>query len=63
MRAIIIEDKDVEALLEQLELTAMQIDPTMVLSGHPKESMTAGELHRRMHFRVVRWLQAQGWKS
>lgn len=62
MKAIIIEDKDCKALVELLELTALQLDPSMLLSGHPKEQMTVGELHRRFHFHVVRWLQEQGWK-
>jgi hypothetical protein len=63
MKAIIIEDKDCRALVDKLELAALQVDPTLILSGHPTEQMTAGDLHRRFHFHVVRWLQEQGWNS
>lgn len=62
MRVILIEDKDCEALLAKLEIAALQLDPTLVLSGNSKEAMTVGDLHRRFHFHVVRWLQEQGWK-
>lgn len=51
MRAIIIEEKDVRALMEQLELEKLR------LTGHQKP---VDEIHRRFHYVVCKWLQEQG---
>lgn len=69
MRAIIIEDKDAKSLLNDLKLTEFE---GMV---HDRESRMISEqfkipdeqmkfiissIHRRFHYRVCCWLQAQG---
>lgn len=68
MRAIIIDDKDAQALLRDLELKKMLADN--VIGEHQtkppawtedawRQSVIDG-LHRSFHFVVVRWLQDQG---
>ena len=58
MKAIIIEDKDARALLEQLELRALHGGDIMRddLSKPP----TVSDIHRAFHYVVTRWLQEQG---
>jgi hypothetical protein len=72
MRAIIIEDKDARALLEQLKLELLK--PHIVEDIHSNcigglqspESVRNGieraakELHRKFHYIVCSWLQDQG---
>lgn len=52
MKVIIIEEKDIKALMERLELQKYR------LTGHLKEP--ADEMHRRFHYVVVSWVQEQG---
>lgn len=57
MKAIIIEDKDVHALLDSLKLEAMKG------AGHfrqDNQSPTVDEMHRAFHDIVVRWLAFEG---
>jgi len=51
MKMIVIEEKDVRALVERLELEKFR------LTGHQKP---VDEIHRRFHHVVVTWLQEQG---
>ena len=56
MRAIIIEDKDAKALIDQLKLEAMT-----ETNMRPEVSKAAIKIiHRRFHFIVTQWLQEQG---
>ena len=62
MRAIIIDDKDAIALLEQIELAKFTPDmlmPRYSLTDDQLARMTEG-FHRRFHFIVTRWLQEHG---
>lgn len=54
MRINTFEDKDAQVLLDSLELEKLRM--------RGDEQLTTDEMHRRMHYRVVLWLQAQGWK-
>lgn len=54
MRAIIIDDADARALLDQLKLTALQN------AHHLRLNMTIDDMHRTFHYVVTRWLQEQG---
>lgn len=58
MKAIIIEDKDCDALLDQLELAALRKNNHLT-----KEAPTVDDVHRTFHLVVVRWLQKQGYKG
>lgn len=64
MKAIIIQDTDARALLDQLKLEALK--PTTALwqlQGKLTEDelkKVAEEVHRTFHFVVCRWLQEQG---
>lgn len=69
MRAIIIDDKDATALLDQLKLQAFTSEPFGASTRHVLEEhkLTPGEytflvddIHRRFHYIVTRWLQDQG---
>lgn len=69
MRAIIIEDKDAAALLDQLKLESMDKDLNSYMIAakeewHKLPPSTRDEivhkLHRKFHFIVCRWLQEQG---
>lgn len=69
MRAIIIDDKDASALLDQLKLEAFTSEPFGASTRHviedrklrPEEyRMLADDIHRRFYFIVTRWLQEQG---
>jgi hypothetical protein len=68
MRAIIIDDKDARALLDQLRLESWQYSPssTVMRIGEqynmPKQDLDAmvHEVHRRFHYVVTGWLQDQG---
>jgi hypothetical protein len=51
MRVIIIEEKDIQALLAKLELAKFQLTG----SQEPED-----EIHRKFHYVVVNWLQEQG---
>jgi hypothetical protein len=57
MRAIIIDDKDALALLDQLDLARMRSENDKYPSDAPP---TFAEIHRTFHYVVVRWLQEQG---
>lgn len=58
MKAIIIEEKDVTALLDKLKLTQFQNSRG---TNHYREGPAAvDEMHRWFHFVVVKWLQEQG---
>lgn len=71
MRAIIIDDKDARALLDQLKLESWQHAPSsaVVRIGEqykmPKHELDAlvHEIHRRFHYVVTGWLQDQGAKT
>lgn len=63
MKAIIIQDQDARALLDQLKLEAFH--PTSYHTGQerltPQElKVVTEEVHRRFHYIVCRWLQEQG---
>lgn len=58
MRAIIIDDKDARALLDKLELAAMNKDN--ILRSDYTKPVTVEDIHRAFHYVVVRWLQEQG---
>jgi hypothetical protein len=73
MKAIIIQDHDARALLDQLKLeTLPNSTPTFIEGAKPEEvdefnqryrawiKKTQEEAHRRFHFVVCRWLQEQG---
>lgn len=63
MRAIIIDDKDAKALVQQLALTKLQAPHGTNLEtsdGRRTVEQLADELHRKFHYVVVRWLQDQG---
>ena len=53
MRVVVIKDEEAKALLEKLQLIEFRLkeehDPALV-----------DEIHRKFHFEVTRWLQAQG---
>ena len=51
MRVIAVTEKDIKALMEQLEFEKLK------LTGHQKP---VDEIHRRFHYIVVCWLQEQG---
>ena len=51
MRVIIVEEKDVKVLMEQLELEKLR------LTGHQEP---ADEIHRHFHYIVCKWFQEQG---
>lgn len=51
MRVIIIEEKDVQALMKELELAKFQ------LTGHQKP---IDEIHRHFVYVVCNWVQEQG---
>lgn len=56
MRAIIIQDKDAKALLDQLEITKLRESPM-----RPEVSKAAIDvIHRQFHYVVTKWLQNQG---
>jgi hypothetical protein len=63
MRAIIIDDKDARALLEQLKLESLQgshgVRSAEDVPAHAREALVA-EVHRVFHYVVCRWLQDQG---
>lgn len=59
MRAIIIDEKDVQALLNELKLEKMS-GGTGRRWGDPNNPPTVDEMHRAFHYIVVRWLQEQG---
>lgn len=58
MKAIIINDADARALLDQLELTAMKSGNH--IHTDPTYPPTVAEIHRAFHYIVTRWLQEQG---
>ncbi len=64
MRAIIIEDKDAKALIQQLELSAFhqkQMDsPTLELVPERTRHTLIEDIHKRFHYVVWRWLEQQG---
>jgi hypothetical protein len=58
MRAIIIDEKDCLALLDQLKLESLRKDhPNLEEPGKP---LTISGMHRIFHYKVVQWLQDQG---
>ena len=64
MKAIIIDDKDCPALLDQLKLATFddyccRVSELHGISVEARKAMVA-EIHRRFHYIVVRWLQEQG---
>jgi hypothetical protein len=62
MKAIIIEDKDARALVDQLQLLKMQGKNLLsqIIADDPATGVTVAEVHRAFHYVVVRWLQDQG---
>ena len=61
MRAIIVSDVEMKALMERLELTALRE------AGHYRgvvdpQSEAIKEAHRIFHYQVVRWIQEVGGK-
>lgn len=55
MKAIIIEEKDALALLDQLKLEHFVIE-----QDHKHNALTPHDIHRRFHRIVTQWLQEQG---
>lgn len=66
MRAIIIQDKDAKALLDQLKLEAFYNRgrlygfPALEKLTESEREMVLTELHRKFHYIVTHWLQDQG---
>lgn len=64
MRAIIIQDHDAKALLDQLKLQSYTepVDWTLALDKLPKNvrDNARQDMHRHFHYIVCEWLQAQG---
>lgn len=61
MRAIIIDDKDARALLDQLKLEAMQRENFgFSFRDGTTDSEKLDTIHRAFHYVVCRWLQDQG---
>lgn len=58
MRAIIIDDKDGQALLDKLELAKFTKSH---MAPQPSQA-TLDAVHRHFHFHVVSWLQEHGWQ-
>ncbi len=54
MKALIIEEKDVQTLLDRLELQNLRLT---------KGQFTEDTIHRFFHGEVVKWFQEQGWKK
>jgi hypothetical protein len=61
MKAIIIEDKDARALMDQLKLKSMQ-KGNLLNFRNPDEPATLKEVHGAFVYVVVQWLQDQGCK-
>lgn len=59
MRAIIIDEKDIQALLTELEFEKMK-GATGRRWGDPNVPPSAQDMHRAFHYLVVRWFQEQG---
>lgn len=57
MKAIITQEEDCCALLDQLELAKLRQSNTLKKETDP---VSIDEMHRTFHFVVVRWLQAHG---
>ncbi len=53
MRVIVIEEKDIRALVDKLELDKLKINP------HIGQS-TVDQIHRKFHYTVVNWAHEQG---
>lgn len=73
MKAIIIQDHDARALLDQLKLESMPDTSVVFINGAKPEEIDdfnhkyaswikqhKQECHRRFHYVVCRWLQEQG---
>jgi phage tail sheath gpL-like len=66
MKAIIIDEKDACALLDQLKLAKFEDAGTRVIarveniSPEMLRSQLLDEMHRHFHYVVCRWLQEQG---
>lgn len=73
MKAIIIQDHDARALLDQLKLEEVKPPSTVFIPGASPEQVDqfnkvyeawmkqhVSDTHRRFHFVVCRWLQEQG---
>lgn len=73
MKAIIIQDHDARALLDQLKLETMPTGEVIFVNGAKPEQVdefnqryaawikqTREEFHRKFHYVVCRWLQEQG---
>lgn len=58
MKAIIIQDTDARALLDKLELTALNGDN--IMRADPSKPANVSDVHRAFHYVVCRWLQEQG---
>ena len=56
MRAIIIQDTDAQALLDQLKLELFTLSQRV----GAVEADAIAQMHRCFHYRVTCWLQAQG---
>jgi len=59
MRAIIIEDKDAQALMDKLKLGSMQ-EGNVLRFRDSNEPATLKEVHGAFVYVVVQWLQDQG---
>ncbi len=72
MKAIIIQDHDARALLDQLKLEEVKSTTVFIPGATPEQvdqfnkvyeawmKQHVSETHRRFHFVVSRWLQEQG---
>ena len=58
MKAIIIQDSDARALLDQLKLGAFQ--NSVALSRAETKEQIQEAMHAHFHYIVCRWLQEQG---
>lgn len=60
MRAIIIQDSDARALLDQLKLEAMTHPDNHRDWSNPDKPASTATVHRAFHYVVCRWLQEMG---
>jgi len=56
MKVLLIEDKDVTALLEKLELEKFKECKNSALE-------TVESVHRKFHYEITTWFNQQGYKS
>ena len=56
MKQIVVDEKDIAALLDKLELTKFRLKDNY----QAEHASLAYEMHRKFHYEVVKFLQDQG---